>query len=78
MSASPWSKFLDGGRCPVYSDLMTDTEQAIHQEIVRALETLGARSDLLAIVGSYKDTVPDEQVLAELRVWNTQATVGNG
>lgn len=49
---------------------MTENEKAIFNELTQALENLGARSDLLCIVGSFKNTLPDEEVLAELRCWN--------
>ena len=34
-------------------------------------EQLGAKSDLLSIIGSYGDTMPDEWVLEQLKRWNT-------
>ena len=49
---------------------MTDTEKQVVGEMVRAMEILGARSDLLCIVGSFQDTLPDEIVLEGLREWN--------
>ena len=45
---------------------------SIAVELVEALRTLGARSDLLGIVGSYGDTMPDAWVLDELRAWNAR------
>jgi len=36
----------------------------------RVLEFLGADKYLLCTVGSWRDTLPDEQVLKELREWN--------
>jgi len=39
-------------------------------------EQLGAESDLLGIIGSYGDTMPDEWVLEQLERWNErQATI---
>jgi hypothetical protein len=49
--------------------LMT-IEQQIRSEIYRAMEYLGADLELLATVGSWGDTLPDEAVLALLKDWN--------
>lgn len=46
----------------------------ITQEIYRAMESLGAQSDLLGIVGSWGDSLPPERVLSMLRAWNTETT----
>lgn len=42
-------------------------------EMYEAARRLGARSDLLRIIGSYGDTLPDEEVLDQLRQWNWHA-----
>ena len=42
----------------------------IAREIYIAMERLGARPELLSIIGSWCDTLPDEQILALLRVHN--------
>lgn len=42
-------------------------------EMYEAARHLGARSDLLRIIGSYGDTLPDEEVLDQLRQWNWHA-----
>jgi len=39
--------------------------------IYSVFEQLGAKSDLLGIIGSYGDTMLDEWVLEQLRRWNT-------
>ena len=39
-------------------------------ELYEAIRKLGAKSDLLGIVGSYGDTLPDDEVLHALRRWN--------
>ena len=55
---------------------MTDDEAedemkaAIAAELVEALRKLGAKSDLLGLVGSYGDSKSDERVLEALRRWN--------
>jgi len=40
-------------------------------QVNRVLEFLGADMHLLCTVGSWRDTLPDEQVLKELREWNS-------
>jgi hypothetical protein len=39
-------------------------------EIYKAMEKLGAGSDLLGIVGSWGESLPESQVLSMLRGWN--------
>lgn len=46
------------------------TTQAIINEIYRACELLGGDFMLLSAIGSWGDTLPDEDVLANLRGWN--------
>lgn len=43
---------------------------AIANELYKAIESLGAKSDLLQIIGSYGDTQPDSWVLDSLREYN--------
>jgi len=45
----------------------------IVNELYRALVILGAGSDLLGTIGSWGDSLPDEDVLANLRAWNAAA-----
>ena len=45
-------------------------ENKIIDEIYKAMTHLGAGPELLCIIGSYKDTLPDGDVLAELKAWN--------
>ncbi len=49
---------------------MSDTTYSIIREIYRALETLGADLTLLGAIGSWGDTLEDEDVLAILEEWN--------
>jgi hypothetical protein len=42
----------------------------IAREIYIAMERLGAGPELLSIIGSWCDTLPDEEILALLRVHN--------
>ena len=47
-------------------------EQQIRAEIYRALELLNADRDLLAVVGSWGDTLDDTDVLTFLKEWNAE------
>jgi len=47
-----------------------DIKAEIAAEIYIALERLGADEELLAIIGSWRDTLPDDEVLALLRDYN--------
>ncbi|MDN3551485.1 hypothetical protein [Mucilaginibacter aquaedulcis] len=42
----------------------------ISNEIAYAMHTLGAKSDLLSIIGSWGDTLPSDQILNMLKEWN--------
>jgi hypothetical protein len=48
----------------------TDLRGEIAAELYKALEHLDANSDLLALVGSYGETLDDETVLALLKEYN--------
>lgn len=50
-----------------------DIQGEIKNEISTALEQLGAHPQLLAIVGSWGDTLTDEAVLEALKDWNAGA-----
>jgi hypothetical protein len=49
---------------------MKTVNREVVAEIYRSLETLGAKFDLLGIVGSWGDSLPESQVLRLLRAWN--------
>lgn len=49
---------------------MTKTETAIVHEMMWSIMLLGAESDLLAAVGSFKTTLDDDEVLSSLKTWN--------
>jgi hypothetical protein len=49
---------------------LTPIQLKIKDEIYKALEKLGAKSDLLGIIGSWGDTYTDEEVLEKLNKWN--------
>ena len=51
-----------------------EMKAAIAREIYLAMEKLGASPPLLALVGSYGDTLPDEAVLMYLRAYNDTGT----
>jgi hypothetical protein len=42
----------------------------IVNEIYRAFVLLGAKHDLLGVVGSIDSSLPDEDVFAEIKAWN--------
>lgn len=46
-------------------------EMEIRVEVYRAFEELGADKRLLAIIGSWGDTLEDFEVLDLLRAWNS-------
>ena len=48
----------------------TDIKAQIASEIYTALERLGADDELLAIVGSWRDTLDDAEVLSMLLEYN--------
>lgn len=50
-----------------------DIHGAIKDELLAALEQLGAHPHLLSIVGSWGDTLTDEAVLEALKDWNAGA-----
>lgn len=43
----------------------------VFSEMIKAMVSLGAQSDLLCIVCSFGDTMGDDEVLEALREWNT-------
>lgn len=47
-----------------------EINRSIVIEIYRAFVLLGAESDLLGNIGSWGDSLPDDQVLNGLRTWN--------
>ena len=53
---------------------MDEVTGQITQELYKALERLGAKSDLLGIVGSWGDSLPDQDVLQMIRAWNEATT----
>ena len=53
---------------------MTDTPAIAHQ-IYIALERLGADLELLSVIGSWGDTLNEEQVLQYLIEWNDSGKV---
>ncbi|RQO30290.1 hypothetical protein DBR32_12000 [Taibaiella sp. KBW10] len=47
-------------------------QMLIIKEIAVALSKLGANSDIISIVASWKDTLSDEDVLNYLKDWNSK------
>ena len=58
--------------------MLSKIDGQIKEELYKALELLGAQSDLLGIVGSWGDTQDDEWVLNELRDWNERQASTRG
>lgn len=48
-----------------------EIETEIINQVYKSLEDLGAPPELLAIVGSWKDTLPSHQVLEMLYAYNS-------
>ena len=49
---------------------MIDMKAQIADELYKALERLGADVELLSIVGSWRDTLGDEEIVSLLRDYN--------
>jgi hypothetical protein len=47
--------------------LNTTDQKAMYDALQRA----GGKSDILSIIGSYRDTLPDDEVLERLQHWNS-------
>jgi hypothetical protein len=54
---------------------MTDLTRQISKELYEAIKSLGGGAELLSIVGSYGDTLDDDEVLSQLRTWNMRHQV---
>lgn len=52
---------------------MADLRAQIAHQLYRAFQTLGADGELLSAIGSYGDTLDDDDVLALLKTWNARA-----
>jgi hypothetical protein len=59
-----------GDLCEVFASFLEVTKAQIADELYVALERLGADVKLLAIIGSWRDTLDDGQVLALLQEYN--------
>jgi hypothetical protein len=55
--------------------MIGDTKAEITGELYIALERLGADAELLAIIGSWRDTLSDEEALAALQEYNAIGAV---
>ena len=49
---------------------MSCLDDRIISEITKSLILLGAKSDLLSIIGSWNDTLDDVEILELLKNWN--------
>jgi hypothetical protein len=52
-----------------------DLKTQIASELCEAIKHLRGGMELLSIVGSYGDTLDDDEVLSQLRTWNTRHQV---
>lgn len=55
-------------------ELGKDMASEIMVEVSRALVGLGAQPELLSIVGSFRDTLDDDEILDMLRSYNAHGT----
>jgi hypothetical protein len=53
-----------------HPDLASKARDYDTEELLTVIRNLGGKPDILGIVGSYRDTHDDEDVLHALRVWN--------
>ena len=53
-----------------HPDLVSKARNYDTEELLTVIRNLGGKSDILGIVGSYGDTLEDDDVLHALRVWN--------
>lgn len=51
----------------------SEMESAFVAEVLEAMRHLGAKSDLLGLVGSWRDSREDGDVVAALKGWNEKA-----
>jgi hypothetical protein len=49
-----------------------ETDIQIMVEIGKAFASFGAKSDLMCIIGSYRDTLPDDEILQMLKEYNSE------
>jgi hypothetical protein len=54
---------------------LADTQYEIIRKLATAMSALGASGGLLAIVGSWGDTLPEIEILAMIKDWNQHATI---
>lgn len=47
----------------------------IRRELYKTIQLMGGKSDILGIVGSWGDTLPDEDILNGLRDYNDGLTI---
>jgi hypothetical protein len=59
------------------SKLLASIRDAPKEAMYEAAERLGGDRQLLYTIGSWGDKLTDEQVLFDLREWNTEPALGN-
>lgn len=55
--------------------MKSDVNREIVSEIYRSLVLLGAESDLLSVIGSWGDTLPEPEILSSLKGWNESTLI---
>jgi hypothetical protein len=58
---------------PPQQETANHLKAAVGNELAKTMQLLGAKGDLLHIVGSYGDPMDDEELLSQLRAWNAEA-----
>lgn len=48
---------------------MKESERRVITQLYKVIKELGGQSDLLGIIGSWGDTLTDEEVEAHLKFW---------
>ena len=48
---------------------MEESERKVLKQLYKIIIVLGGKSDLLGIIGSWKDTMTDEEVERDLKFW---------
>lgn len=51
---------------------MSISEKKVVSEMLKSLILLGAKSDLIGTVASWKDTLNDEEAESLIRIWNEE------
>lgn len=53
-------------------NVLSPLQHSIKNEIATALINFGAKSDLMSIIGSWGDTLHEDEILEMLKEWNSK------